>query len=409
MAFKIGQPRIESSQNETRLVAHLVNEAENYATDLFYSVAPQYAKYLCAEQADAFLVPILLRAVMTQQDIWIDAPISEKLLHNLHFGALYALTKAFQKDSHAAHPLKDIVITCNGTTYTNFYGTAVGTGCSLGVDSFAVIKKYLLDNPKDLPNYRISHFAMFNVGAFGSEDTPETKASFREAVAKTQSFADQLAIPLVSVDTNLHRLYPEHFFNQSVTYLNMGCVLALQKLWQRYLFASGFSVDNFEFNLRHTALFEPFLLPNLSTESTELICADMEKSRADKIKYIMDDKLVRENLNVCLKEQHKNNGMKHLQTDDDYPNCGRCEKCLRTMLQLEIYGRLNEFAKIFNLDNWNRRKPFYLAKVLARRKTKKMYDEIASTFTENYPISAKTRLLSWLYKLKDWIKPLEDH
>lgn len=93
----IGRPFIKTTESEVSLVSHVKNEAEGKETDLYYSVEPHYAKYLCQEQADAFVLPMLLRAVVTKQNIEVDAPVSEKLLHNLRHGLLYALEKAYNK------------------------------------------------------------------------------------------------------------------------------------------------------------------------------------------------------------------------------------------------------------------------------------------------------------------------
>ncbi len=404
MTIKIGHPYIEQHDNEVRCIAHVTNEIENYDLDLYYSVEPEYGKYLCAEQADAFVLPLLLRGVITNQNICVDAPMSEKLYHNLQYGVLYALAKAYQREDKN-DSITTINIFCQRTSHENYHGAAVGTGCSLGVDSFSVIKKYLFDN-KSFPDYRISHFAVFNVGAFGSDNTELTRKSFLNGVMNARLFAEKLGLPVVSVDTNLHQLYPEHNFNWSHTYVNMGCVLSLQKLWGHYLFASGYPVDDFQFSFKNTAHFESFLLPCFSTESTELIHADMEKSRSKKLHYIMDEQIVRENLNVCLKEQHKNDGKKHDKQDDTYLNCGRCEKCLRTMLQLDIYNRLNNYTTTFNLSHWKRKKQFYLAKVMARKNSDDMYKDIYDSIPDNYHIPLSAYILSWIYKLKDFVLPL---
>lgn len=259
----------------------------------------------------------------------------------------------------------------------------MGTGCSLGVDSLSVIKKYLLD--KDcLPDYRITHFTCFNVGAFGLYNTEGMRATFRKEVSFLKNFASGFGIPVVSVDTNIREFYPERNFNWSHSFLNMGCVLSLQKLFGKYLYASGYSVDNFKFDIHDTAYYEGFLLPNLSTESTELISADMEKTRSDKVKYIMDEPLSQKHINVCLKSQYINDGKMQQHEDKGYRNCGYCEKCLRTMLQLDIFGRLQDYSDSFNLTDWEERKKTYLAKVIAGRRENLMYADIYRTIPSDY-------------------------
>lgn len=443
--IRIGKPYIEEQNGEIRLISHVTNDKEGKSIDLYYSVDSEYSQYLCNEQADAFVLPMLLRAVITGQCIEVDAPLSEKLLHNIRYGVVYALKTAYDSTpnnygkrynkrnvvsphnnisvsqfengyacqdecgdepgvcSHVDEAYQEcsvcqkIEVKCTDTTSSVYGGNAVGTGCSLGVDSLSVIKKYFLDE-SCLPSYRITHFACFNVGAFGSYNTDATRKSFHKEVSAIKDFGARLGLPVVAVDTNLHEFFPERDFNWSHSFLNMGCVLALQKLWGKYLYASGYSLENFKFDICDSAKYEPFLLPNLSTESTELIPVDMEKSRSAKVRFIMDDPIAMEYLNVCLKEQSINDGIVKGIVDQEYRNCGHCEKCMRTMLQLDIYGKLGHYSKVFDLSDWERQKKHYLAKVLACQNENLMYHDIVKTIPTDYQISFSTKLYSFCYK-----------
>lgn len=416
----ISKPYIEKKDGKTFLISNVRNELENKDVDVFFAVEPEYAKFLCYEQADAFVIPMLLRAIVTGQDIEVDAPLSEKLLHNLRYGVIHALTTSVNKNSKYPKDVPSLIQTINrykkdrdgksvqvysrgGVTNDNYDGHAVGTGCSLGVDSFSVIKKYLFDDDC-MSNYRLTHFACFNVGAFGTHNTESTRSSFYREVNRIKQFAQKLNLPVVAVDTNLHEFYPELSFNWNNAFLNMGCVLALQKLWNKYIFASDFSCDNFEFDIFWNAKYTPFLLPHLCTESTELINGDMEKSRSVKVNYIMNDDIVKQNLNVCLKEQSKNNNTQRSDVDSRYINCGYCEKCLRTILQLEIYGKLEEFKDIIDLSHWQHLKPYYLGKVIACRNDNMMYDDILNTVTSEYHIPLFSKCYSKIYKPYHTIK-----
>lgn len=408
----IGRPYIKESGDRICLVSHVSNEGEHKELDVYFSVEPQYREYLCDETADAFVLPLLLRAVVSNQDIKVEAPMSEKLYHNLIYGVLYALSHARMTTPNVyglkppTTAIKKVNILCSSLVANNYHAKGVGTGCSLGVDSFSVIKKYLLDEDC-LPSYRITHFACFNVGAFGSFNTEETRKSFFTEVERLKVFSKKLNIPVVSLDTNLHEFYPEKNFNWSHTFLNMGCVLALQKLWSKYLYAAGYSLDRFKWDLGDSAKYEPFVVTQLSTESVELISSDMEKSRSDKVRYIMDDPLVKKNITVCLKEQSINNGKMVRDNTNDYRNCGCCEKCLRTMLQLDIYGRLNDYSDVFDLSGWPKLKIGFISKVLALKDKNLMYNDIAGTIViNNYAIPSKVKLRSKIMKLRQFVKSI---
>ncbi len=74
----------------------------------------------------------------------------------------------------------------------------------------------------------------------------------------------------------------------------------------------------------------PLLDPLWSTESLQLIHDGCEKDRVEKARYIASDEQILNSLRVCW------------ENPDNAYNCGRCEKCTRTMVQLEIAGVLEK-------------------------------------------------------------------
>ena len=167
----------------------------------------------------------------------------------------------------------------------------------------------------------------------------------------------------------------------------MGIVLSMQKLWRKYLYASGFSVDCLEFDIDHSAKYEPFLIPMLSTETTELVLASMNMRRSDKVAFIADDKIVQENLYVCLKEQIRNNPNLPNKYQGSYLNCGQCKKCRRTMLQLEILGKQDCFKEIFDYGKWDEEKGKYILAVVSGKDKDLMNRDLYESMLEhNYPM-----------------------
>lgn len=71
---------------------------------------------------------------------------------------------------------------------------------------------------------------------------------------------------------------------------------------------------------------------------TVTILAKEEMICNDKIEAIADNPIAQKYLHVCV------------ETDR---NCGRCEKCLRTLLSLDAANLLDNFKKSFNLDYYN--------------------------------------------------------
>ncbi len=410
--IKIGKPVIETYQDRVVLKAFIQDEGEQLNEWLWYAVEPEYGHYLCDEVADAFVLPMILPATRSHQDILVEGSMSERLLYNLQNSVLYAASrttpyfKSYDINSQGYCPH----IKCGNPVVVDYQGKGVGTGCSLGVDSFMVLLQHYLE-PHCPAGYKLTHLTFFNVGAMGAEANEAVRESFKREGTKISSFAEQIGLPVVFGDSNVHLFYPEHDFNWSHTYRNMGMVLALQKLFGKYLYASGYDLLSFGFDHHDSAQYEPFLLPHLSTESTELISANMVMKRSEKVKYIANYKIVQDNLNVCVKEQLKNRTesfVKQKYLSREYDNCGCCMKCERTLLQLDILGMLPKFSKVFNLHAWNREKNKYIGYVLAYRKSDYWFQDIYKSMIENeYKISFVSRIYSILYKPYRYLRRLD--
>lgn len=71
--------------------------------------------------------------------------------------------------------------------------------------------------------------------------------------------------------------------------------------------------------------------PLWSSGRVRIVHVGAERRRGEKLAALLDEPLVQRHLRVCW-EHHGPEG-----------NCGRCEKCLRTMLVLHAHGRLADF------------------------------------------------------------------
>jgi hypothetical protein len=72
--------------------------------------------------------------------------------------------------------------------------------------------------------------------------------------------------------------------------------------------------------------------PLWSSGTVRIAHVGAERRRAEKLGVMLEEPLVQRHLRVCW--EHRGPG----------GNCGRCEKCLRTMLILNAHGRLDDFS-----------------------------------------------------------------
>jgi hypothetical protein len=75
-----------------------------------------------------------------------------------------------------------------------------------------------------------------------------------------------------------------------------------------------------------------------STEQLEIVDVGGRYNRVERVRKIADHPLVQRSLRVCW------------ENPDSAYNCGRCRKCLQTMLTLEVFGKLDRVSTFPELD-----------------------------------------------------------
>jgi hypothetical protein len=151
----------------------------------------------------------------------------------------------------------------------------------------------------------------------------------RSAAASTaRQVADRLDKQFVEVETNLRAFSDVHvdwilYFGAAMA----AVALLLQPSFGRFFFASGFAFSDWAED-PPPAGSHPALDPLWSTESMEIVHADADTPRIEKIRYIAQQPLAMDHLLVCYEG-----------SGEPY-NCGRCSKCLRTMASLRLMGAL---------------------------------------------------------------------
>lgn len=308
--------------------------------ELWFSAPEKYEHGLCKNRLDGFLVGMIFPAMQCGENIHLEGCVSKKLLFNLNN---YAIPLLMTFSSSA----KRIRITADETTTEQLNCTGIGTGFSGGVDSFCTVyDRYELE--KD-PDYKINSFLFLNVGSHGLGNTEEeqlfARTKFWNRHSYLSAFPNELGLDFIPLDSNLHSFHPwGHQLTHTLT--AVSGVLIMQNIYNKYYFAStGFSylelLKFYEAYLnRDVAIFDPTLLPLLSTESLALIPDGTQYSRIEKILHIIDYEPVRRYLNVCVGVQ------------ESPENCSVCAKCSRTLMTLKSIGKLDEFSYVFNIKKY---------------------------------------------------------
>lgn len=340
-----------------RLVAdiHLGDEIRK----LWFEVNNDWADYLTEERSDAFVVNLLYYAMIKGYNIVTEGEISEKLHYQLEEYWIPTLAKCIKQ-----YRLITIKAPLNNNPLKTYGG--VGTGISGGADSFFTLLSHMNRTER---GYNVSHVTFLNLGGVGYSGIRQATDN---RVEHLRSVADELGLQLVVVDTNEAEFYQGIRHVETHPLRTLSQVLALQKLFSKYYFSSTFSTYDFKVTTKDAAYYDLMTIPLLSTESLSFFSHDAKTSRIEKLDFISTFPVTYDKLTVCIRA---------------VKNCGMCEKCKRTMLELDLLGKLELYASSFNVEMFAKNKQFFLMESVSRRKAKQFWQEIYDGYKNKGMIS----------------------
>ncbi|HET6631265.1 MAG TPA: hypothetical protein VFG73_00975 [Rhodanobacteraceae bacterium] len=160
----------------------------------------------------------------------------------------------------------------------------------------------------------------------------ENDALFEASLRNNRKLAEHFGKPLLSMATNIRHMVAPRGLSWCDIY--GGCGLASITLalgFPRMYIASSQTYEHLTPHGSH-----PLLDPCWSTEALTLVHDGCDAARSEKLRAVARVPGALESLRVCWQ-------------DDGY-NCGRCEKCLRTMLALRLLGlRSDSFPPLRDL------------------------------------------------------------
>ncbi|SDS01503.1 hypothetical protein [Gramella sp. MAR_2010_147] len=363
----IDKPQLE--KRDDKVILSVDFEIEANKKKLWYSFSNKYKEYLIVEQLDAFVVGLLFLGLKTGHDLKLKGPISARLFYSLN----HYLLDAFCLVNPNYKRIK-IIPSSLCTSDFNVANTA-GTGLSCGIDSFATY----FDHKDEVSPYLIEYFTFFNVGSHGDNGGDKARKIFNERFNNVSQFAEKVNREVITVDSNLSEILKMKF-QETYNLRTISCALLLQKLFKNYYYSSGTRFDHFAFNNKEIADLDMLIIPNLSTESTSFFVSALKYSRIERTKLISEFPQTFEHLDVCTHP--------YIEGRDEI-NCSECYKCQRTMLTLEILGKLEFYAKVFDLNKFRKNKKKYIGWLLSKKKKLTLDRELIRVIKEMNQIDSE--------------------
>lgn len=329
----IKQPRIERSERNVRMITDIVED--KCVKTVWIEVDNKYEPYLCTERADAFVIGLLHYAMSHNHNIICEAPMGEYLYYQI---TTY-LIDTIAKGSPLMHNIK---ITADVDQSDLPCAGKVGTGISCGIDSLHVLAAL---SGSSLTHHKPTHLTFFNVGSHGEGE--RAKRLFSERKHRAECFCQDYGFELVEVNSNIMDVFPQiHVLTH--TFTSMFAVFALQKLYSVYYYASGYPFSAFSLANTYSAdcaYYDLLLTGAFSTDQLRIYSEGGNLSRLEKTRKVVTYPPSYKYLNVCVSTEK---------------NCGRCEKCTRTLLALDVLGALDKYRDVFDIDDYLSHKQYHL-------------------------------------------------
>jgi hypothetical protein len=308
--------RAAESAAGVTLSAQLVTPGLALPPTVWFQYPPNLAPFVVSN-GDPFFPVALLAAMRHDRRLVIESDVSSTLL-----AASSRIMGNYQKLPAGEPHFQRIEVVADSAPRRD-RGRMAGTFFSCGVDSFYTLLSNVARYP-DEDSRSLSHLVLVH----GFDIALEQQSFFEIVRGQVDVVAQALGKTLVPVRTNVRDLlrgmdWAHHGVGSAMA--SVG--LSLGRLFHTLFIASARAIVN----LRPAATgCHPGLDPLWSTETLEFVHAGAEANRGDKIAVIASSPLALRVLRVCW----ENPGGAY--------NCGRCEKCLRTMVLLDLHGVLDQ-------------------------------------------------------------------
>jgi hypothetical protein len=323
--MKIENFRSEKHNGRVKVLATASwEDSDRPAQEIFFATEEKYAESISCNP-NAFLVACILPAMHHgEKRVRVGGKICPELKENL-FDVMGWLRHWFEPNY--IFPLIEAETISRLENFTSPNKT--GFFISGGIDSLAVLRANRL-------NYPLTHPGSFKYGLLihGQNIESDNRLStFKKAFADLSVLAKDAQIELIPVYTNIRNIEPSsEFFHISHGALLAAIAHAFVNCFNTISIAATgdiptLSLVNKRIIKPHGS--HPLIEPYFSSRELRIRYDGLSFSRIDKMRLIADWDVALQNIRVC---------------EPNWPgeNCGRCEKCVRTMLALLALGLIDK-------------------------------------------------------------------
>ena len=328
--MRVESIEVRRGEETARVVATVTSPRWTEARPLWIEVPAEYADADSLTAADPWLTALLLPAMRQREDLELAGPLSSELA--------VALDMIQSVYAHWLPTAREIDVRWAGSLDGTVRRDQVGLFFSCGVDSWysllTAVDRALIGRDVEITHLVNVHGVDIDVGSWKLDIA-------REVARNTGRIAESFGLGAVSVATNLRQFYTST--GLAWRWGQAGALSAIALLlgddFRRFLIAAGapnsavVAYPDWEAGHAH-----PLLMPMFSTARCELVIDGGALDRHRKVKRVVRSPLALETLRVCWASH------------EPAYNCGRCAKCVRTMVELASVGALGSCPTFPALD-----------------------------------------------------------
>jgi hypothetical protein len=326
--MRIDDFRSEKKDNSYRVSAKVTwEDCERPPQDIYFETVGEFAEDISCNP-HAFLVACTMPAMrFGEKRIFIDSEICPELQGGL-ITAMSLICNWYDWYNHTSSLVR---IEAKQQKYIGSSSKTPRAGFlfSGGIDSLATLRSNRIHYSSEHPG-----FIRDGILIYGLE--VRTPKSFKYVLNSVSILAKDADVTLIPVYTNIKDLGPENnkiFWEDFWIHEFMGATFAaIAHLFSKRINALSINSCHDIPNLMPYGS-HPLLNPNYSSSDMRIRHEGIHLSRFERTKIISDWDLAIQNLRVCNDTNYYQPGML---------NCGRCEKCVRTMLALLACGVLEK-------------------------------------------------------------------
>jgi hypothetical protein len=322
--MKVLDLRKEDGHGRARVAARIEwEDCARPSLDLFFETTPEAAEGLAAS-ADALLAACFLPAIRHgERRIALEGPVCPRLEDGLR--TMARLLEKWYGRPHRPPAVEPAAGFRAPRPRSPRRSAFFLTG---GVDSTHLLLRNGREFPREHPERFTDALAVF--GLYGPDQFAgvDVFGAYRRAVEVLGELSAEAGIRLVPVATNVTALEPEIEFiaKESLSSALASCAHLFAARWSEISLASGRDVSCLVPLGTH-----PLLDPYLSSAGIELRHVGIDFTRPERLREVCGWDAAVRRLFVCMAGP-----------PPPLLNCGRCEKCMRTMTALAGLGRLSD-------------------------------------------------------------------